>query len=140
LSSGAVAAVRAAVAALNKGEVDRYFDSFDPASPRWIVGFPQPLSLTDVRDGFQQLRDSFTAFHLYEDLLFGDDRFACARWRLQGHHTKEYLGVPPRGRSVDVETCEIYEVVDGMVVSTWVYGDLLAQLVDQLGIDNGSDT
>jgi predicted ester cyclase len=122
------------------GEIDGYFRHFHPACPRWIVGVAESLSLADVRDGFEQLRDAFAGFRLHEDLLFGDDRFVCARWRLQGRHTNEYLGVSPRRRSVDIETCEIYEVVDGMVVTTWVYGDVLAQLVTQLADDDGNDT
>jgi hypothetical protein len=139
--SGAVAAVRAAVAALNRGEIDDYFRRFDPASPRWIAGFAEPISLIDVRDGFEQLRHAFAGFHLHEDLLFGDERFVCARWRLQGRHTNDYLGVAPHGRSVDidVETCEIYEVVDTVVVTTWVYGDVLTPLLAQLSADDRDD-
>jgi predicted ester cyclase len=140
LSSGAVAAVRDAVAALNDGEVDGYFRHFDPACLRWIAGFAEPLSLADVRDSFEQLRDAFAGFHLYEDLLFGDDRFVGARWRLQGRHTNEYLGVAAGGRSIDVETCEIYEVADGVVVASWVYGDVLAQLVSQLSAGDEDGT
>ena len=140
MSSGAVAAVRAAVAALNDGEIDGYFRHFDPACPRWIAGFAEPMSLADVRDGFEQLRNAFAGFHLHEDLLFGDERFVCARWRLQGRHMNEYLGVAPRGRSIDVKTCEIYEVADSAVVTSWVYGDVLAQLMTQLSGDHGDGT
>jgi len=140
LSSGAVAAVRAAVASLNDGDIDGYFRHFDPACPRWIAGFAEPISLADVRDGFEQLRNAFAGFHLHEDLLFGDDRFVCARWRLQGRHTNEYLGVAPRGRSIDISTCEIYEVGDGVVVTSWVYGDVLGQLLTQLAPDEGDGT
>jgi predicted ester cyclase len=140
LSSGAVAAVRAAVEALNDGEVEGYFRHFDPGCPRWIAGFTEPIGLADVRNGFEQLRDAFAGFHLHEDLLFGDDRFVCARWRMQGRHANEYLGVAPRGRSIDIETCEIYEVADATVVSSWVYGDVLAQLLTQLTADDGDAT
>jgi predicted ester cyclase len=140
LSSGAVAAVRAAVDALNTGEVDGYFRHFDPACPRWIAGYAEPVSLADVRDGFEQLRAAFAGFHLHEDVMFGDDRFVCARWRLQGRHINDYLGVAARGRSIDIETCEIYEVADAMVVASWVYGDVLTQLLTQLSADDGDDT
>jgi hypothetical protein len=135
-----VAAVRAAVAALNEGEIDGYFRHFDPACPRWVAGFAEPLSLADVRDGFEQLRGAFAGFHLHEELLFGDERFVCARWRLQARHVDEYLGVVARGRSIDVETCEIYEVADGAVVTSWVYGDVLAQLLTQLAVDERDGT
>ena len=135
MTSGAVSAVRAAVVALNGGDIDGYFGHFDPACPRWIAGFASPIGLADVRDGFEQLRSAFAGFHLHEDLLFGDERFVCARWRLRGRHTSEYLGLAPRGLSIDVETCEVYEIADAVVVTSWVYGDVLAQLVTQLSAD-----
>jgi predicted ester cyclase len=137
LSTDAVAAVRAAAASLNAGDIDGYFRHFDPACPRWIAGFAKPLSLADVQDGFGQLRDAFAGFRRHEDVLFGDDRFVCARWRLQGRRTTEYLGVAPRGRSIDVETCEIYEIADATVITSWVYGDVLTPLVSQLSADDG---
>jgi len=50
------------------------------------------------------------------------------------------LGVAARGRSIDIETCEIYEVADTMVVTSWVYGDVLTQLLTQLSADDGEGT
>lgn len=138
--SRAVAVVRFAVAALNAGDVDGYLRSFDPSCPRWVPGFAQPLTLAEVGDGVRQLRAAFEGLHLDEDLLFGDDRFACARWRMRGHHVHDYLGFSPKGHSIDVETCEVYEIDSGLVVTTWVYGDLLAQLLGQIAADEGPVT
>jgi predicted ester cyclase len=130
--SNAVDAVRSAVAALNDGDVDRYLGYFEPSCGRWAPGFADPLTITEIRDGFVQLRAAFEGLHLHEDLLFGDERFVCARWRLQGVHTHEYLGVAPTGRPIDVEMCEVYEVANGRVVVSWVYGDVIGQLVEQI--------
>jgi predicted ester cyclase len=137
---GAVGTVRSAVRALNDGDIDGYFGSFDPTCPRWISGFAHPLALRDVRDGFEQLRAGFAGLHLGEDLLFGDERFVCARWRMTGRHEGEYFGVAPTGLSIEVETCEIYEVADDLVVASWVYGDVLAQLLRQIGDKRGDAT
>jgi hypothetical protein len=136
-ASTAVDAVRLAVSALNDGDVDGYLESFDPSCQRWVAGFAQPLTLTDVGDGLRQLRAAFDGFHLDEDLLFGDARFACARWRMRGLHVNDYLGCAPTRHSIDVETCEVYEIGGDRVVTTWVYGDLLGQLVRQIGGEEG---
>ena len=103
------------------------------------VGLAQPLTLTDIADNFRLLYDAFEGLHLDEDLLFGDERFACARWRLRGLHVGDYMGFAPKGQSIDVETCEIYEVSDGLVVASWVYGDL-GQLFRQIGAEPGDAT
>jgi hypothetical protein len=123
--------VRAAVAALNDGDIDGYLKHFDPSCPRWVPGLEQPLTLTEISDNFRLLRDAFDDLHLGEDMLFGDDRFACALWRLRGKHVRDYLGFAPLGRSIDTQTCEIYQVSDGLVVTSWVYGDL-GQLFRQI--------
>jgi hypothetical protein len=135
--SKAVDAVRLAVAALNGGDVDRYLGYFEPSCKRWVAGFEQPLTLADVADGLRQLHAAFEDLHLDEDLLFGDERFACARWRMRGLHVHDYLGMAPAGQSIDVETCEVYEIGGDLVVTSWVYGDLLGQLVRQ--IDTASE-
>jgi predicted ester cyclase len=129
--SKAVDTVRLAVGALNKGDIDGYFDSFDPSCQRWVAGFDRPLSLTDVRDGLQQLQVAFEGLRLDEDLLFGDDRFACARWRTRGRHMNDFLGLAPAGRSIEIETWEVYEIGAGLVVATWTHGDV-GQLFRQI--------
>jgi predicted ester cyclase len=131
-----VGAVRSAVAALNDGDIDGYLRYFDPSCPRWAHGLEQPLTLTDIGDNLRQLHAAFEGLQLEEDLLFGDARFACARWRLRGRHVRDYLGIAPKGRSIDVETCEVYEVSDGLVVRAWVYGDL-GQLFRQITAAEG---
>jgi predicted ester cyclase len=126
----AVEAVRSAVAALNEGSIDGYLGHFDPSAPRWIGG-ATPLSLTDIGDNLRQMQAAFEGLHLHEDLLFGDERFACARWRLRGRHVGDYLGFAPTGQSIDFETCEVYEIEAGRVVQSWAYADL-NQLIGQI--------
>lgn len=130
-ASKAVAAVRSAVAALNDGDVDGYLAHFDPECPRWVPGIATPIALADIADNFRLLAEAFDGLYLHEDLLFGDDRYACARWRLTGVHMRDYLGFPPHQRSIDVDTCEIYELHGDRVICSWVYGDL-SQLFQQI--------
>ena len=132
---GAVETVRSAVAALNDGDVDAYLAGFDPECRRWISGFDQQLDVSDVGESLRQMSAAFEGFRLDEDLLFGDERFVCARWRMRGVHVAEYLGVVPARRTIDVETCEVYEIEAGRVTTTWVYGDVLGQLVSQIGAE-----
>ena len=132
--------MRSAVDALNVGDVDGYLACFDSACQRWVPGFSEPLDLTSVGDNLRVLSAAFDGLHLDEDLLFGDERFACARWRLRGVHASDYLGVAPTGRSINVETCEVYEIGQDLVSTSWVYGDVLGQLIEQLGIQDGGVT
>jgi predicted ester cyclase len=115
--------VRSAVAALNDGDIDGYLRYFDPSCQRLVAGLGRPLALSDIGDSLRQLHAAFEGLHLHEILLFGDERFVCARWRLRGRHVNDYLGFAPKGQSIDTETCEVYETAGGLVVTTWTYGD-----------------
>jgi predicted ester cyclase len=131
-TSGRVDAIRAAVAALNSGDIDGYLQHFDPSCKRWVAGLDQPLSLTQIRDNLHHLRDAFEALYLHEDLLFGNERFVCARWRLRGIHVKDFMGIAPGRREIDAQTCEVYEFGAERIVATWTHGDP-GELFRQIG-------
>jgi len=136
---GHVDAVRAAVAAMNEGDVDRYLQAFTPGSLRWVPGIEEPFPLSAIAENITALHDAFTGFHLHEDLLFGQGRHVCARWRMVGTHTGEYFAIAATGREISVEDCEIYEFdhdEGGLVATTWSYGDPAA-LFHQIGAVTG---
>jgi predicted ester cyclase len=133
-----VGTIRSAVSALNAGDLDGYLGHFDPTCPRWIPGVEQPMSLADIADSLRQLHAGFEGLHLHEDALFGDGRHACARWRLVGRHVGDVYGLPATGQLIDVPTCEVYEVTDGRVVNSWVYGNpggIFEQIQHGAGVD-----
>jgi len=128
----AVHAVRTAVAALNDGDIDGYLAGFSPACLRWVSGLDVPRTLDDMRSDIVELYGAFEPLHLGEDLLFGSDRFVCARWRLVGVHTGSYFGIAATGTEIAVQNCEVYEYDGTQVVAVWTYGDPL-ELLRQLG-------
>jgi predicted ester cyclase len=137
--SGHSGAVRAAVGALNAGDAAGYLSAFTNTSLRWVPGVVQPIPLEDIAENIEQLLLAFSDFRLGEDLLFGEGRHVCARWRMVGTHTGAYLGVEPTGRKISVEQCEVYEFDaddGGLVATTWSYGDPLV-LFQQLGAAPG---
>jgi predicted ester cyclase len=128
----AVTIIRSAVAAFNRGDMDAYLEHFDPSALRWVDGFEQPLTVSDIRDSLEQLRTGFDELRLQEDLLFGTERFVCARWRLCGTQVGEFMGQAPGQQGIEVPSCEVYEMKGDAVISTWTYGDP-GQLFRQIG-------
>jgi predicted ester cyclase len=126
--------IRAAVAALNAGDVDSYLNHFAPSCQRWIAGFDQPLLLPEVAENLRRLVEAFDPLQLGEELLIADGEYVCARWQLRGVQVGEFLGVPCQSGRIDVATCEIYEVVHEQVTSSWVYQDP-GQMFTQMAAD-----
>ena len=130
-----VSAIRTAVGALNSGDLDGYFAAFVPECLRWVPGLPEPLSLAEIRASIEALRRGFADLSLKEQLLFGDDRYVCAHWHITGKHSGDYLDLAPTGRSIAVQSAEIYEFErgeGGLVCASWSFGDP-SDLLSQLG-------
>jgi steroid delta-isomerase-like uncharacterized protein len=125
-------AVRAAVDALNRGDVATYESAFAANCERWMLGVATPMTSAEVATTLRDLHRAFREFRLEEELLFGCGDRVVARWRATGVHQGEFAGIAPTGRAISVETCEIYELTDGRVTATWSYGDPL-DLARQLG-------
>jgi predicted ester cyclase len=115
--------IRSAVTAMNRGDITAYLNHFSSSCVRWIAGFDQPMSLADVGEHLSQLIGAFDPLFLDEELLIGDERFVCARWRLRGTQVGAFMGMPSHGNSIDVAICEIYEIEDDLVIESWVYQD-----------------
>jgi predicted ester cyclase len=127
-----VAKIRMAVASLNQGDIPGYLSRFGSASTRWVDGVSGGFSIGDIEENLRRLASAFEDLHLDEELLFGTDRYVCAHWRMHGCHSGNYLGIPPTGQVIDVQTCEVYEFHEGLVVKSWVHGEVMA-LFRQIG-------
>jgi hypothetical protein len=128
--------IQSAVSAFNRGDIDAYLGCFDPSCRRWIVGFREPLTLEQVGVSLRELVAAFDPLHLSSDALFGEGSSVCARWRLHGTHVVDYARIAATNGEIDVEQCEVYEVVDGLVVESWVYvdpGELFRQMAVRPG-------
>ena len=91
--SSSADAIRSAVAAMNAGDVDGYITHFAPTCERWVSGLDQPVSLYDVAESLRQLVRAFSPLQLDEELLISEGAFVCARWRLRGTQTADYVGL-----------------------------------------------
>jgi hypothetical protein len=125
----AVRTLGSAVVALNSGDVDASVSGFGPSGEPWVAGFDHAPSLGDVGDWLWRVHAPFTRCEGNEDLLFGD-----ARWRRRVEH--QNLGQAPTGSTIDVGTCKIDEVGDGLVGTAWT-GGTFGQLSRQIRDDQG---
>lgn len=67
-----------------------------------------------------------------EDLLAEGDKVVY-RWLLRGVHTGVFMGIPPTGNAVMMTGIDIFRIVDGKIVESWVNADAFG-LLQQLGV------
>jgi len=61
------------------------------------------------------------------DEIIADDATAVVRFTLRGTHSREFMGMPPSGKSIEVGAIAILDIADGLV------SELRAQF-DQFGM------
>ena len=138
----------------NKSLVRRFFDAFnegrlDEAVDELVAddfveheepppGFPEADSDKEsVRIFFRVFSEAFEGLRMdVEDLVAEGDQVAV-RSRMRGTHRGEFMGIPPTGRSVDVEVIDWVRIRDGQAVEHWGVTDAAA-LMEQLGAVEGA--
>jgi len=82
--------------------------------------------------GFPDLRTTV------EDLITEGDKLVM-RWRIEGTHTGEFLGVAPTGAAINLRVTEIFRIADGQLVEAWDQYDRLG-MMQQIGAIQMPDT
>jgi steroid delta-isomerase-like uncharacterized protein len=128
------ATMRRAYELLNDHDVDGFGDllSDDFVEHEPLEGFPP------TKDGVKAFfRDNIAAF---SDFRFAiDDVFACGdkavgRFRMNGTHDGDFMGIPATGKSVDVPGIDIIRFDDaGLAVEHWGAFDTMV-MMQQLGL------
>ena len=115
----------------NEGNLDAVVDGFTPDAAIHDPGtdFRGPAEL---RQGLTALRNAFPDFHFtVEEQLAEGDRVAI-RYRGQGTHRGEFLGIPATGHRIDYTGLLLVRVEGERIAEFWAQPDQLG-LLKQLG-------
>ena len=124
----------------NKFLVRRFVEEFqtrhnlaavdDYLSPDF-VDHSAPPGLPPDRDGVKmQFTMFFTALpdlHALVHDQVADENKVVTRKTLRGTHEGDLMGIPPTGKTIDIEVIDILVIKDGKITDHW-------NLVDQLGL------
>jgi len=91
-----------------------------------------PQDKHGVKQFFAMLRSAFPDMRMdVEDLIAEGDKIV-ARVAMTATQRGEFMGVPPSGRSVDVQIIDVLRIRDGQAIEHWGIIDGMA-LMQQLG-------
>jgi steroid delta-isomerase-like uncharacterized protein len=81
-----------------------------------------------VLELFHMYRAAFPDLQLHaEEVLVSDDK-TVTRARATGTHEGELMGLPPTGRSADVNFIDIHQYKDGLISAHWGVVDMLSMM------------
>lgn len=131
----------------NKKLVHRFFDEFwnrgdftkaDEIMANdytvYPLGSATPITSAEAVRGFiLSMRAAFPDLHIRMDDMLLDGDEAAVRSTVKGTHLGEYVGAPPTGKPVTVESISIIRFANGRIVEAWSASDNLS-LMQQLGL------
>ncbi len=85
-----------------------------------------------LRDRVSMLVAALDPHFTVEDIIAEGDR-VVVRWRNQGTHVDNFLGIPATGRSFDIAGIDIYRIEDDRLAEHWHVVDQLTMMM-QLGL------
>jgi predicted ester cyclase len=129
----------------NKSLVRRFYDEalnarrLDAIDELALADYIEHEPLPGQRDGLVGLKDrasmlieGLTSTFTIHDVIAEGDR-VVVRWSNAGTHSREFLGIPPTGRSFDFAGIDIYRIENGRMAEHWHVVDQLTML-QQLGL------
>lgn len=75
----------------------------------------------------------FPKYELVIDEIIAEGNRVTMRARFRGKHEGEFNGIPPTGKSVEMQFAIGYEIENEKIVSHWLIADQLT-LLEQLGV------
>lgn len=99
----------------------------NPSTPFLPVG-PEGAKIAAMmhRNAFPNL------YILIQDMIAEEDVVAI-RFTMIGAHQGEFMGIPPTGKDVEMDVCDIYRFGDGLIIERVFAADVLG-LMGQLGV------
>ncbi len=128
-----VATVEAAIACLNKGDLDGYMSMYSPEAR--FVGYPPevPANFDGVRAFYGQLLAAIRELEIEAIDIFAAGERVVVRYLLTGYHDGELMGAEPTKHQLAVEGMTILYFTDGKVGHRVNRLDEL-QFLNQIGI------
>jgi len=117
----------------NKQFIQKYFDALcrGNTKPRHVVD--QFVSDQDyaLKNHIEVFEAAFPSYALHMEDMIGEGDKVTVRFRFEGTHMGEFMGIPPSGKTATFEGIIIYQIEDEKIINHWINVDK-AELIRQI--------
>ena len=116
---------------VNEGKVN----VLDTAYAETIVlhSTPEIKGIKDAKAYYSGFVTGFSNRSFIVKRMFADGENLVKHWQFKGTHTGDFMGIPPTGKTVDIEGCTVAKIVDDKIVEEQDFMDNL-EFMQQLGL------
>jgi predicted ester cyclase len=117
----------------NKAFVGRYLEAISgkEKTPELVNRFVAD-SDKELKEHIAFFEAAFPRYELIADEILAEDNKVMLRARFLGTHKRDFNGVAPTNKKVEIQLALIYEIDRGKIVRHWMLADQLG-LMQQLG-------
>ncbi|MCP9237348.1 nuclear transport factor 2 family protein [Lewinella sp. JB7] len=118
---------------INQGQIGEINPANFASDIRMVSEAGDVVGIEDFRAHYQHYLTGFSDIDFTVESVFGQGDRLVKHWRFAGKHTGEFFGVPPTGKSVDVEGVTLIRMRNGKIAQEQ---DFMNDLIfyEQLGL------
>jgi steroid delta-isomerase-like uncharacterized protein len=124
--------IRGWIDAWNANDLDAAEGLLEDGFVRHDSNLPDVVGPQAQRQFIATALAAFPDLHFDAEQLVAEGDLVMGRLRVRGTHRGEFMGVPPSGRPVDVQSTETFRLSKRKIAEQWVVMDVLG-LLQQLG-------
>lgn len=118
---------------LNQGDLSVVDEIFAPNYVRHVTGMPDIVGREAEKQFVSALQAAFPDIHFTIEDCAVDGNKLFVRWKAEGTHQGEYMGISATGKPVTVAGMAIHRIENGQFQESWDIVDNLGTL-QQLGV------
>ncbi len=118
---------------LNQGDLAVVDEIYAPSYVRHVIGMPDIVGREAEKQFASAVRAGFPDIHFTIEDCNVDGNKLFVRWKANGTHQGEYMGIPATGKPVTVAGMAIHRIEEGQFQESWDIVDNLGML-QQLGL------
>ncbi|MEY3499713.1 MAG: hypothetical protein RL308_1382 [Bacteroidota bacterium] len=116
---------------INEGKVDVLDTAYAPEIVLHTV--PEIKGIAKSKAYYANFVTGFTNRQFIVKDMFAQGDKVTKYWEFKGTHTGDFMGIPPTGKTIDIEGCTIARMVNGKIVEERDFMDNMSFL-KQLGL------
>ena len=119
---------------INNRKVELFNDSNFDENITLIMSPENVVGIANVKEFYSNYLTGFSDIKFSITNIFGQDDNIVKHWNFKGIHSGNFFGIPPTGKSVDIDGVTLVKMKNGKIAQEQDFMDNMAFMM-QLGID-----
>jgi predicted ester cyclase len=110
---------------ISAGDFDRAQEIVDASAPdnELLPGDPPAKLIDTFTETFSEAREGFPDLTIAVEDVMAEGELVTARVTMRGTHSREFRGIAPTGKRMEVKAIDMFRIEGGKIVEHWGHAD-----------------